>query len=279
MRLLFTGKGSSGSWEVRGRQLGAACGATVTPRATVAQCGNADLVVAVKRIDEPLAQALRGRRWVWDLVDFYPQPACTGWDRSEAIDWVRGQLRRMQPTAVVWPNARMREDCDPGLPGLVLPHHCRPGLRSNPIRARVRTVGYEGSAQYLGRWRPSIEEQCRRRGWEFRVNPEHLADLDIVIAVRDAPFAGYVQRHWKSNVKLANAHGSGTPFIGQAECGYVETASGAEYWAEAPEQLEICFNWLEPQSTREQVSDRFRQKTYTLEQAAKDLTAFLDGLF
>lgn len=279
MNLLFTGKGSSGSWKVRGEQLGGACGAVVKPLASMGDCQQADAVVAVKRVGGDLLNNLRGsgRPWVWDVLDAYPQPVCTGWSRREAVNWVQGQIRRLQPSAIIWPNQRMRDDCDTGLPGLVLYHHYWPFSALNTIRTSVTTVGYEGAA-YLGRWRPVIEEQCRRRGWQFRVNPGRLADLDIVLALRDPDFSGYAQRHWKSNVKLANAHGSGTPFVGQQECGYTETASGAEYWAETPEQLGTCFDWLTSLDTREQVHDRFLQRAYPVDRAARDVTKFLEGL-
>lgn len=277
MKLLLTGRGTSGSWAVRGEQLGAACGATVKQAATVEQCSAADVILAVKRVNDPLLQSLRksGRPWVFDVVDFYPQPHCTGWTRSEAVAWVKSQIARLAPAAVVWPNRRMREDCDTGLPGLVLPHHHRPGIAVNPVRHSVQTVGYEGAAQYLGHWRGAIEAECARRGWKFVVNPPRLADLDIVVAVRAPEFSGYAQFHWKSNVKLANAHGSGTPFVGQRECGYLETASGCEYWAEEPGKLRTCFDWLESQETRELISDRFREAAYPVDKAAAELTNFL----
>lgn len=277
MNLLFTGRGRSGSWIVRGEQLGQACGAALQPRATAKQCAAADRIVVVKRVPEDLAASLRDRWWAWDIVDAYPQPVCTGWTREESIAWVRGQLKRLNPSAVIWPNRKMREDCDDGRPGLVLPHHYRPGIAPNPIRETVKVVGYEGAAAYLGNWRPILEEECRRRGWTFRVNPERLADLDIVVALRSPEFSGYAQRHWKSNIKLSNAHGSGTPFVGQQENGYLETATGAEYWAENKTELVASFDWLDSQGNREQISDRFRQAAYPLEQAASDLRQFLEG--
>lgn len=276
MKLLFTGRGTSGSWTIRGDQLGRACGAVVKPRATTSQCREADKIVVVKRVPEELRVLLRDRWWAWDILDAYPQPGCAYWSREKGIAWIHEQIEKMRPPAIIWPNRKMREDCDPGLPGIVLPHHHRPGIRSNPIREQVKVVGYEG-ADYLGSWRPVLEEQCLRRGWQFRMNPEHLAELDIVVAFRDRQFSGYVQRSYKSNVKLANAHGSGTPFCGQAEDGYTEQATGAEYWAETPKELSTCLDWLESQDTREQVSDRFRAKAYPLEQAAKDLLTFLEA--
>lgn len=279
-RLLFTGRGGNGSWEVRGAQLGRACLGVVQPKASLAECAAADVVVVVKRVPPDLLSAVRrsGRPWVYDIVDSYPQPMCAAWDRTKSIAWVREQIRSLNPTAVVWPTLRMKEDCDDGRPGFVLPHHHRPGIRCNPVREDVRTVGYEGRALYLGQWSEVLQKECRKRGWRFVTNPEHLSDLDIVVAVRGGEWSSYAARHWKSNVKLANAHGSGTPFIGNPEWGYMETGTGCEYWVDERSHLVEAFERLAPQTAREQVADRFRSRAYQVEQAAADLRRFVDTL-
>jgi len=270
VKLLVTGKGGkSGSWAMRGEQLGAALGATVAPNAVLA----CDLTIVVKRTPSAVMAGLRGKRWIWDIVDAYPQPLAYQWTRDEAIGWVRAKIHALNPTAVIWPNRRMREDCDTGLPGIVLPHHHRVGIARNPIRKEIQLVGYEGSPGYLGRWERIVRQECESRGWEFVVNPEHLADVDVALAFRDG--GGYVGRHWKSGVKLANAHASGTPFVGQAECGYTENATGAEYWAEDERSLSIAFDWLLDQGGRESISDRFVQRAYPVERAAQDLKEWL----
>jgi len=279
MNLLFTGRGGqAGSWAIRGEQLGHACKGKVKPLATRTDVEAADVTVVVKRVSEPLLLALAGRPWVYDIVDAYPQPESARWTQGEAVEWASRHIAKLNPTAVLWPNQRMRDDCDDGRPGMVLKHHHRPGIKRNPVRKEVQAIGYEGASAYLDGWIPAIERECKRRGWKFVVNPAHLADLDIVLALRGGQWDGYAARNWKSNVKLANAHGSGTPFVGQRECGYMETASGAEYWADEPKDLAVCFDRLEHVSAREQVSDRFVAKAYTLEQAAKDLTDFLRAL-
>lgn len=280
MKLLVTGRGNSGSWQIRGEQLGQAMGATVKQGVTVEDCKAADMVVTVKRVRDDFLQAVRKADvlWVFDALDFYPQPLCSTWTQAQSIHWVKTLVKKYHPSAVIWPNERMRQDCDDGRPGMVLYHHHRPGIAQNPIRKDIKAIGYEGSASYLGSWRQAIERQCQDRGWRFVVNPDHLADVDIVLAIRAHEFAGYAQRHWKSNVKLANAHGSGTPFIGQKECGYLETATGCEYWTEDPGSMKVCFDWLNSQEARELVSDRFIAKAYTFHQAAKDLQTFLHGL-
>lgn len=280
MKLLFTGGGKAGSWKCRGEQLGAACGGAVSAEAGLAEFRAADVIVVVKRAPDERLAALRasGKPWVLDIVDFYPQPHCSEWTREEAIQWVRLRLKYLQPNAVIWPNKKMMEDVGFGGPQMVLYHHHRPGIRSNPIRKEVQVVGYEGSPPYIEAWRPHIEAECDKRGWRFVINPEHLAECDIVLALRGGRWNGYVPANWKSNVKLANAHGSGTPFIGSPEAGYQETASGCEYWAKDAGSLRTAFDWLTEQRARENISDRFRQKAYPVEKAAEDLCGFLTSL-
>lgn len=280
MRLIFTGNGTSGSWKVRGEQLGKAVGATVKPRATLSDLREHHVAIVVKRLHAGLIESLRESDipWVWDVLDFFPQPLCSTWGRAESIDWVQNRIRTLAPTAVIWPNQKMREECDTGLPGIVLPHHYRPGIAVNPVRPEIRSIGYEGEPSYLAGMRGVIEDECAKRGWRFVINPPQLADVDVVLAMRAGLGMSYAARNWKSNVKLANAHGSGTPFIGNRECGYLETASGCEYWADSPKELSVAFDWLVSQSAREQISDRFRSVAFPVERAAANLLEFLRGM-
>lgn len=280
MRLLVTGKGSAGSWTVRGEQLGAALAAVVKPHAALEDVQACDLVLVVKRTPEPVLAALRAarRRWVLDVVDFYPQPAANAWTRAEAIRWVRNRIAELAPSAVIWPNQRMADDCEVDLPSMVLYHHHRPGIETNLIREEVRVVGYEGAADYLAEWRPALDAECARRGWRFVVNPRQLADLDIVVALRGGRFSGYVPAHWKSNVKLANALGSGTPFIGQAEHGYLETKQGAERWVETKADLRRALDELTPRAARLRAAEDAMGWRYGVKEAAADLGRFLRAL-
>jgi hypothetical protein len=146
MKILVTGRGGAGSWAIRGEQLGRAMGANVKPMATLADCRAADVIVVVKRVPDELLHAVRqsGRPWVYDIVDAYPQPHCADWSPAQARQWLHDQLQRLQPTAVVWPNQRMRADA--AYPGWVLYHHHRPGIDTMVLRDRIYRVGYEGRA-------------------------------------------------------------------------------------------------------------------------------------
>lgn len=258
MKLLFTGRGPSGSWRIRGEQLGKAIGATVERKGAR---GDHDLAVVVKRAS--VAQVASLGRFVWDIVDAYPQPAAYRWNRDDAIAWVRAQIMQLKPCAVIWPTQRMREDCDTGLPGLVLPHHHRLGLSGNPD---PKLVGYEGSANYLGKWRPALEAECARRGLTFTVNPADYSSLSVVVALRDG--GGYVCRNFKSGVKHSNAVAIGAKFIAQPECGYVEQACGREEWVETTRDLGLALDRAKP----------LVGAPYTVGQAAADLKAFLYAL-
>lgn len=279
MKVLFTGNGRAGSWFVRGEQIGQRLG-TVNANAGPEDFRSHDLTVCVKRVPHTRLLSMRasGRPWVWDVVDAYPQPEAGAWSRRDAIRWLRQQLEALKPDAVIWPNARMREDAEFRGLQTVIYHHARPGLLANPIREHVQTVGYEGAPAYLDHWGPRLQSECRRRGWRFVVNPPALSQLDIVCALRGGQHAGYVQTHWKSNVKLANAHGSGTPFIGTRECGYVETASGAEVWAHTPGELSEAFDSLTPKHERERIHRTFLASAFPLNKTADHYRAFLCAL-
>lgn len=274
--ILFTGRGTSGSWQIRGAQIAKAMGEKAIPKARESHVASADTVVVVKRLDRP--ELLKGKRWAWDLVDFYPQPECTKWCRSEAIHWVKSQIQKHQPTGVIFPNKRMAQDCKTSKPSTTIYHHHRPDIAINPIRDKVQVVGYEGSPGYLGSWGRLLTKECNRRGWDFVVNPSQLADCDIVVAFRDESVNGYAQRHWKSNVKLANAHGSGTPFIGPCENGYSETATGYERWVELPDQLSQALDELECPDFRRTIHRNFIASRLSVHTVADQYRAFLGGL-
>lgn len=275
MRILITGKGSSGSWQCRGVQLGGQVG-TVKARASLDDFKKADLVVAVKRITPGFIRAIgeSGTPWIWDLVDFYPQPQCSTWTMAVAVKWVRRKIKQFRPDGVIWPNACMQGDCD--LPGQVIYHHARQAP-VNPIREKVAVVGYQGSEKYLGVWRAAIEAECARRGLLFKVNIP-LDEMDVVVAFRDGVHNGDVQRRWKSNVKMANAHGTGTPFVGQPDNAYRETQTGLECWVQSRSNLSQSFDKLEPYETRLEIHKRFIDNTIKLESVGDQLQGYAETL-
>lgn len=222
--MIITGRGTSGSFQIRGHQLGAAMGARVG-----ANLPRNGLTIMVKKGNL--------KRVVWDVIDAFPQPASDTWGHAETSAWFDMTVKQIEPIGIVAATRHMADDAKKyGVPVLWLPHHCRPGLERNRIREDISRIGYEGSVKQLGKWKPIIEAICLRRGWEFVINPPSIASLDIVLAFREA--RGYPARFYKSNVKLANAQGSGTPVICNREAGYLETSGIGECWADTESELE-----------------------------------------
>lgn len=278
MRVLITGKGgSAGSWAIRGDQLGHAIGAEVAPVAADQFIRSADLVVVVKRTPLELIERIRAARrpWVWDIVDAWPQPAGNAWSEDEAVRWLRNRLAELQPTAVVFPTEAMLVDADWKGPAIVLPHHAWPRYAPVEFRAQVKRIGYEGAEHYLGRWRPILEEQCKRRGWQLVVNGD-MTTCQIGVALRDV--TGYPSRAWKSNVKLANLQALGIPALCSPERGYIETRSGGERWAETRQDVERCFDAWTYLGARGIARDAMLLGVPTLEKIAGRYRTWLHGL-
>ena len=275
MNILVTGRGTSGSWQVRGLQLGHAIGAIVQPQANSFK--GVDLVVLVKRPTPDILNRIRqrGLPLVWDAVDAWPQPQGNSWTEQQAKDWLYREIDTIKPVAIVAATQQMADDIN-GMPTLTLPHHGRTGQGMNPIREKIQRIGYEGSEKHLGRWSHDLAQECRKRGIEWVVNPQKLTDLDIVIAVREA--TGYAPMNWKSNVKLANAQITGTPCILAKEAGYVETASGGEMWADDMQSVSRAIDYLEPRTRRLAASSLLKSKDVTIQTIASKYKRWLSAL-
>jgi hypothetical protein len=281
MRILVTGRGTSGSWAIRGEQLGAAIGAHVERNA--AKLAGYDAAILVKRPVADLLRRLHIARVpiIYDIVDSWPQPVGNEWERNECMAWLRQQVATIKPRALVCSTNVQANDCaEFGLPILALPHHARPNQVVNPIRDNVERVGYEGAEHYLGYWRGLIDAECKRRGWRFVINPPGneaaLASVDIAVAFR-AP-RGYAARRWKSAVKLANAQGSGTPCVVDGESSHLETSSGGEIFADDARELSAAFDLLAPVSARRMIGDTLRNHTVRLEAIAAEYLVWLRQL-
>lgn len=252
MRILITGRGTSGSWQIRGEQLGHALGATVRPRAQNVQ--GFDAVVIVKRAEQHQVDLVHraGAPLIWDVVDAWPQPEGNHWPEGSCKAWLRQEVRRIRPNAIVAATQAMAADCaEFGVPVLALPHHARPGFTSTPMRP-MHVLAYEGGTQYIGGWFTLLEAECHRRGWVFVVNPAVLRDVDALVAVRDQD--GYAPRMWKSNVKLANAQATGTPIVCCREAGYLETTRGGVLWADTPSEMRAALDTLSNSVARQQLA-------------------------
>lgn len=276
MNILVTGSGNSGSWQIRGEQLGRAIGATVAPRAI--DVAAFDLAIVVKRAPGDLAERIHraGIPLVFDVVDCWPQPAGNDWVREDCMRWLRDKIGTLRPTAIVAATRAMAEDCaEFGLPVLALPHHARPGVARTVIRP-MKTVGYEGGEQHLGRWRQWLEWECANRDWWFHVNPQAGIEVDMWVALRER--TGYAPRHWKSGCKLANAQASGTPIVCARERGYLETAGGGEVFADTREEVQWAFDSLQSIDARRVASAALLGASVGIESIAETYLTWLRTL-
>lgn len=275
----MTGRGTSASWQIRGEQLGEAIGETVRKDATDVRAGTFGLAIVVKRLSYDLLQRLHKARIpiVYDVVDAWPQPVGNVWDEATCKAWLAQHIAQIKPIAIVAATKAMAKDCEGfGVPVLALPHHARPNQAANPIRDQVRKVGYEGAAHYLGSWQKFMQDECDERGLEFSLNPESLSDVDIVVAIRHD--SGYAPRHWKSNVKLANAQASGTPCIANRESGYWETKCGAECFADTHDEMIMALSTLASWESRKAAQMQMITQAPTLHAVAKEYKQWLQQL-
>lgn len=275
MKIAMIGKGSAGSWLMRGDQLGRAIGADIYPHVS----SGYDVAVVVKRGGPAMMEVAKrlAKRVVWDIIDPWPQPPGNTWTQAMAMDWLRGYLKPFEGVPIIAATQAMQRDiASLGHVAFFVPHHARAGAPLNPIREKVEVVGYDGSPNYIARWRKFVEKECAARGWRFVVTSD-LASVDIVLGLRDD--SGYPARFWKSCVKLATAQGTGTPFIGSPEMGYLEQCvQGCERFVETPKDLSRAFDALTPHAERERVSGWMRPVTPTLEKCAARLREILEAV-
>ena len=245
MKILVTTRAneSSGSWQIRGIQLGNAIGADIIPKASKEVQRQYDRVIHVKRYADVAEGA------ILDIVDAWPQPAGNAWSFGQLRTWAQ---RYTEPFAdVIAATHWMQKDLQTSF---FLRHHYRPNIKQNQIRQKVRAIGYEGSPRYLDGWLDAILNECSRRGWAFLTNPVDLAQCDIVLAVRGEQWRGYATDHWKSCVKMANAVGSNTPIIALEEKGYDEMMAPF-YPVKNPDDLAGAFDSLEPFDVRSTIAE------------------------
>lgn len=218
IRVCFTSRSSAGAWQIRGQQIAAMrSNWTAINQPTDKDLEQADLICLVKKPDPRIIARARqmGKPLVFDIVDSWAQPddglKCN--DASNARDLFAPAWRCINADGYIFPTRRMQENLGALVREKVtIYHHFWPQIQKNSVRERVGVIGYEG-ADYLGEWRLRIEKACSDRGIRFVANPVNYTDLDIAIIARGGPHGNFLSRSYKSNVKLANAIGSGTPAL------------------------------------------------------------------
>lgn len=268
MRILVTSRANphSGSWKIRGEQLGNAIGADVVLGATIKMQQQYDRVIHVKRCG-----LVNPGNSILDIVDAWPQPTGNRWSFGHLKQW--GEVYVKPFRACVAATEWMQKDLSTAF---WLRHHHLPDIEENPIRGKVKAVGYEGSAKYLSGWEREILDQCNRRGWAFLVNPTRLSDCDIILGVRGDEWRGYSTDNWKSCVKLSNAIGSLTPFIGLPEKGYLETGAPFEQ-VTAPNDLSRAFDAMSDLGYRVGIAEEYKRLKghFSLERVAQEYREWL----
>lgn len=269
MRIIVTGSGKSGSWKIRGDQLGAAIGADVVPNADKQTINRYDLAVFVKRVPSFSVDIPT----VWDMVDCFPQP--TSISAVEIAKEIRHTKKRF--TASIAATEQMRIDVNADVS---IPHHYRPSIQPSQLRAKIKKVGYEGREQYLGEWKEAIESECKKRGYAFVINPENLADCDLLVGFRGRKWRNYMTDSWKSNVKMVNAVAACVPFIAFPECGYMEMDLPFCGVLE-PSGISSTLDSLSDISNRMAIADQYRQarQSHSIDAIAARYRAWIASRF
>ena len=238
-RVLFIG-GDKGSWQIRAVQMAQALGGRAVVDPERHDWEWAQVVVLVKRAIHRYGELARksGLPIIWDVLDCWDQPEENGVLVAEYAEWVKERAARFRIDTLIGATQSMAD----AIGGVYIPHHARPKLKAQPVREKVEIVAYEGTKKYLGRWLPALQEACKARGWAFVVNPQSLADADIVVALRDGQWDGEICRQWKSGVKLVNAIAAERPVITQHSAAAFEINTPAlpvENTADLDEALDI----------------------------------------
>lgn len=256
-RILIVG-GEKGSWQIRGRQLGAALQARAVAKPKPSDWANADVIILVKRAPQTWFReaTATGVPIIWDVLDFWHQPS--GNQRLEA-DLVREvlEMAHVMKAHMIGATRAMAA----ALKGAYLPHHSRSGLVPTPSRPELKVVAYEGAPRYLGSWRSALEDVCEQLGLTFVVNPPELGQADLVVAFRGEEWDGWACRQWKSGIKYVNAIAAGRPILSQATAAFDEIQPGGTI-VENPADLSAAIAALAPADVRDRIYTRCRKRAH-----------------
>lgn len=277
LRVCFSGgiarKGDSGpkrgSFEMRGRQVASRVDTWSSDWDDC--CYPVDVFVMVKKFD---SRCKLGKRKVFDIVDSWSQKR--GHDAGAQMQSYKDVIKYFAQAwktfpygrldSFIFPNKLMRKHLRHVVPhSTTIYHHYHPGIPINPVREKLTTVGYQGKTVFLGEWEEVIQRACDRLGLTFVRNPKNLADVDVVVAARGGEYANIMSRSYKSNVKLANCYGSGTPAVMWPEQSYLETDCGEVRFFDSEKHLLRALDELRSYEVRRHVHERFLRASWHFE--------------
>jgi len=284
MKIGFIGHESKGTWQIRARQIAPYLNADLDSNMNNLKY---DLVILIKTPSPDLINRIKQNKIpvVWDVVDFWPQRidrTLSNLNKDQIMNWVKPVLGSVDPKHIITATNTMKIDFESlGYKNCTtIYHHHRPKIKINPINKLCQTIGIEGSIGQYGSWIEKLKIISKKLHMKFTTNHSTLDDLlhtfDIVIAQRD--FTGYAPKNWKSNIKLANAHASGTPGIFNTEQGYKETACGYEFWADTVDEIVECIEKLRSYDLRQNIHENFLKNTISIEQVIEQYKSLINKL-
>jgi len=233
------------------------------------QDGHFDITVMVKKLDDSNSPIT-----VFDVLDSWRQGRTEiDFDKEKAKRYFHDLFNSRKIDSVIFPNNVMRDDigykhCT------TIYHHYYPWIKRNPIRKKIERIGYQGDPRFLGEWKEKLEKIG-----SFVITDD-LSKIDVAIAVRGSVYANFLSRSYKSNVKLANCYGSGTPCIVWPEKSYLETACDGVKFFTNEEELRSHLSDLESYEIRKEISDSFirESKKYSIETIGKQYKTYFEQL-
>lgn len=288
VRVCFTGNNRAGSWEIRGRQIAATRSTWhAAQHIEKSDIDRFDLFCFVKRPQPEVMARVReaGKPIVLDVIDSWAQPddGLKHTDLASARRLFAAQWQALPPIdAFIFPNRTMQRDLAPLVrSSIVIYHHYWPDIGRNPVRPDAATVGYEGNVGYLGEWHAIVADICRHKGMQFVTNPDSLTAIDIGFAARGGSHASFLAHRYKSNVKLANCYGSGTPCaMSHRDWAAHETDCGDVRFFATAAQLERQIEALRGHDLRLRIHEAFRRAAtpFHIDRIADTFEQFFVGL-
>ena len=246
VKACFVSNTSAGSWEIRGKQIaGMRSNWLAINKPSKSIIDEADIICVVKKPNFKIIEIARKKNKpiVYDILDSWQQPsddrACL--NKEDAINLFSKKWKEIDADGYIFPTKNMENILGTLVKNKVtIYHHYWPQIKINPIRKIVKKVGYVGNKNFLGMWGHKLDQLCKKKDIEFVINPEDFIDMDVVVLTRGGDYANYLAKNFKSNVKLANAMGSGTPaLIHYREMSAHDTDSGDSlFFTDHPDSLE-----------------------------------------